>query len=263
MQRLDYIGNGDINLKALIVDDEPVARSVLRDELHELGSVEIVGEAENGAIALDLIRTHHPDVVFLDLQMPTMSGFDVIRRLGDGSHLPTIVIVTAYDQYAIEAFEAGAIDYLLKPVGQERLAQAVERVQRTVLRKPEIAENLARLQEIAEPVANRRTHKVVGRAGEEYFLLNVDEVYAFQAEGELVWIVTANRKYLATQTLRKLQERLQASAFRRIHRNALVNMDHVRKMTHLSSQRWLVTLSNSMELIVSKRQAKTIRQLLS
>jgi two-component system, LytTR family, response regulator len=252
-----------MRLKALIVDDEPIARGVLRDELEEVGSVEIVGEAENGAIALDLIRTRHPDVVFLDLQMPVMSGFEVVRHLGDGSHLPSVVIVTAYDQYAIEAFEAGAIDYLLKPVGQERLAQAVDRVRRTISRKPEVAESLARLQEIADLPSESRTRKVVGRAGEEYFLLNVHEVYAFQAEGELVWIITANKKYLSTQTLRILQERLQTTTFRRIHRNALVNMDHVRKMTHLSSQRWLVTLSNSMEFIVSKRQAKTIRQLLS
>jgi DNA-binding LytR/AlgR family response regulator len=250
-------------LKALIVDDEPIARSILRDELEEVGSVEIIGEAENGAIALDLIRTRQPDVVFLDLQMPTMGGFEVVRKLGDGSHLPSIVIVTAYDEYAIEAFKAGAIDYLLKPVGQERLAQAVDRVRRTISKKPEVAENLSRLQEIAEPQSERKTRKVVGRAGNEYFLLNVNEVFAFQAEGELVWIITANKKYLATQTLQKLQERLQSTTFRRIHRNALINMDHVRKMTHLSSQRWLVTLSNSLEFIVSKRQAKTIRQLLS
>jgi len=249
-------------LKALIVDDEPIARSVLRDELDEVGSVEIIGEAEDGTIALDLIRTRQPDVVFLDLQMPTMGGFEVVRKLGDGSHLPSIVIVTAYDEYAIEAFKAGAIDYLLKPVGQERLAQAVDRVRQTISKKPEIAENLARLQEIAEPPSERRTSKVVGRAGNEYFLLNVDEVYAFQAEGELVWIITANKKYLATQTLQRFQERLQSTSFRRIHRNALINMDHVRKMTHLSSQRWLVTLSNSLEFIVSKRQAKTIRELL-
>jgi len=88
-------------------------------------------------------------------------------------------------------------------------------------------------------------------------------VFAFQAEGELVWIITAKQKYLATQTLRSLQERLQSTTFRRVHRSALVNMDHVRKMTHLSSQRWLVTLNNGMELIVSKRQARTIRELLS
>ena len=110
-----------------------------------------------------------------------MGGFEVVRQLGDGSHLPSVVIVTAYDQYAIEAFEAGAIDYLLKPVGHERLAQAVERVRKTATRKLDVAENLARLQEIAEPVQEQRTRKVVGRSGDEYFLLNVNEVYAFQA----------------------------------------------------------------------------------
>jgi len=228
-----------------------------------VGSVEIVGEADNGASALDLIRVRLPDVVFLDLQMPVMGGFEVVKQSRGGSHLPSIVIVTAYDRYAIDAFEAGAIDYLLKPVGQERLAHAVERVRKTVIRKPEVAEQLARLQEIAEPVTDRRTRKVVGRVGEEYFLLNVSEVFAFQAEGELVWIITAKQKYLATQTLRSLQERLQSTTFRRVHRSALVNMDHVRKMTHLSSQRWLVTLNNGMELILSKRQARTIRELLS
>jgi two-component system LytT family response regulator len=249
-----------MRLKTLIVDDEPVARKVLREELELLEDIELVAEADSGIGALDQIARHRPDLVFLDLQMPAMGGLDVVRRLKHGDHIPVIVIVTAYDQFAIQAFEAGAIDYLLKPVGQERLAEAVERAKRLTAR--DAAERVAQLQEIVEP-AGQRTKKIVGRVGEEYFLLNGDEVYAFQAEGDLVWIITAKRKYLATQTLKVLQDRLQDTSFRRIHRNALVNIDHVRKMSTLSSQRWLITLGNNLEFIVSKRQARNVRQLLN
>jgi DNA-binding LytR/AlgR family response regulator len=250
-----------MRLKTLIVDDEPIARKVLREELELLDDVEIVAEADSGASALDQISQHQPDLMFLDLHMPAMGGLDVVRRLKPGTHIPAIVIVTAYDQFAIQAFEAGAIDYLLKPVGQERLAEAVGRAKR--LTAGEAAERVAQLQEIAEPVSGQRTKKIVGRVGEEYFLLNGDEVYAFQAEGDLVWIITRKQKYLATQTLKVLQDRLQNTSFRRIHRNALVNIDHVRKMSTLSSQRWLITLGNSLEFIVSKRQARSVRQLLN
>jgi two-component system, LytTR family, response regulator len=249
-------------MKALIVDDEPIARQILREELELQNGIVVVGEAENGTGALEQIRTVQPDVVFLDLQMPGMNGFEVIRRL-DASPLPIIVVVTAYDEYAVQAFEAGAIDYLLKPVSQERLQRAVERAMRLSGRPREIAENLAQLQSIADAQAPIRPKKIVGRAGEEYFLLNPDDVLAFQADGDLVWIITLKRKYLATVTLKALQQKLQNNTFQRVHRNALVNVNHVRKMSALSSQRWLLTLDNNQEFIVSKRQAKTVREILS
>ena len=175
--------------------------------------------------------------------------------------MPVVVIVTAYDKFAIQAFEAGAIDYLLKPIGQDRLAEAVRRAQQ--FNRKEIFERIAQLQEIAGPQAVQRVKKIVGRIGEEYFLLDANEIFAFQAEGDLVWIITAKRKYAATQTLKVLQNRLANSTFERIHRNALVNVNHVRKITPLSSQRWLITLSNNQEFIASKRQARGVRQLLS
>ncbi len=193
--------------------------------------------------------------------MPEMGGLEVIRNLRGGTNMPVVVIVTAYDQHALEAFEAGAIDYLLKPVGERRLAEAVERARRVTGR--EAAERLARLQEIADPLAIPRTRRIVGKTGEEYFLLSTDEIYAFQADGYTVWIVTAKTKYMATQTLTVLEQRLRNTSFRRIHRNALINVDHVRKMSALSSQRWLLTLTNDQEFIVSKRQAHGVRQLLN
>jgi DNA-binding LytR/AlgR family response regulator len=248
-------------LRTLIVDDEPIARKVLREELGSFDDVEIVGEADNGAVALERISADRPDLVLLDLQMPEMGGLEVVRHLKRGTHMPAIVIVTAYDQYALQAFEAGAIDYLLKPVGEERLAEAVERARR--LTEREAAERIAQIQEIPEQSANPQPRRIVGRIGEEYFLLSANEIYAFQADGDIVWIVTAKKKYLATQTLRALDQRLRNTSFRRIHRNALVNVDHVRKMSALSSQRWLITLANDLEFIASKRQAGSLRQLLN
>jgi DNA-binding LytR/AlgR family response regulator len=122
---------------------------------------------------------------------------------------------------------------------------------------------MANIQAIAESQSARTVRKIVARSGDEYLLLNAEEVFAFQAEGDLVWIITAKKRYLATQSLKVIQEKLHNTNFRRIHRKALVNLDHVRKMSTLSSQRWLVTLSNSQEFVVSKRQARSVRQLLS
>src|SRR5580658_2821657 len=168
-------------LRTLIVDDEPIARKVLREELGSFADVEVIGEADNGALALEKISTDHPDLVLLDLQMPVMGGLEVVRNLRQGRHMPVIVMVTAYDQYALQAFEAGAIDYLLKPVAGERLAEAVERAKRVSGR--EAAEKLARLQEvgqeieqdIADSASGPRPKKIVGKMGDEYFLLNADE----------------------------------------------------------------------------------------
>jgi two-component system LytT family response regulator len=247
-------------IQALVVDDEPVARKVLFEELEAFPEVTVVGEAGDGQDALLQIARLHPQLVFLDLQMPGMSGFDVVRNL-TGPEMPVVVIVTAFDQHAIEAFEAGAIDYLLKPVSAARLRLAVERA-KVLLGKPaEIAANLSKVAAIP-PGGAARTRRIVGRSGEEYFLLDLDEILAFQAERELVWIITAKQKLLATQSLRSLQERLGEPQFQRVHRNAIVNLNHIRKMSALSSQRWLITLTNGLEVVVSKRQAHLIRKIL-
>src|SRR5579863_6452871 len=148
-------------LRTLIVDDEPIARKVMREELGSFADVEIIGEADNGTIALEKITSQHPDLVLLDLQMPGMGGLEVVRNLRRGTHMPVIVIVTAYDKYALQAFEAGAIDYLLKPVGEERLAEAVNRAKR--LTEREAAERLAHLQEIADQPATPQPRRIVGR----------------------------------------------------------------------------------------------------
>jgi two-component system, LytTR family, response regulator len=248
-------------MKTLIVDDESIARRVLAEELEAFPEVTVLGEASNGKEALLKISELKPDVVFLDLQMPVMSGFEVIQILQRAPG-PVVVIVTAYDQHAIRAFEAGAIDYLLKPVNAVRLQKAVERAQ-SLRRNPlEAANDLAKIASATNASSPAPSRKIVGRIGEEYHVLDADDVLAFQAERELVWIVTAKQRLLATQPLHALEERLVGTQFRRVHRNAIVNVNHVRKLSVLSSQRWLVTLSNSLQLTVSKRLARAIRGIL-
>jgi DNA-binding LytR/AlgR family response regulator len=247
-------------MKALIVDDEPIARRVLREELEAFRDVDVVAEAADGREALKLIAKFQPEVVFLDLQMPVMSGFEVVRNL-NGPGLPVIVIVTAFDHHAIEAFEAGAIDYLLKPFSEARLRKSVERAQTLLGRPGEIETYLDKIAS-AQPADAARNRKVVGRKGEEYILLDLDEVLAFLAERELAWIVTAKQRLLATQSLRAIEERVTGREFQRVHRTAIVNVNHIRKMSALSSQRWMITMSNALQLVVSKRQAHSIRTIL-
>ena len=251
-------------MRALVVDDEPIARKVLREELELLDSVDVVGEAETGETALAQIGALNPDLVFLDIQMPVMGGFELLSRLNSGP-MPVFVLVTAYDQHAIRAFEAGAIDYLLKPISHQRLTQAVERAKRLLRNPAKTAENVAFLQALAPTPAGNHppvVRKIVGKLGSEYFLLSPNEVLAFQADGDITWILTAKQRYVATQNLHAIEERLQNGPFRRIHRKALVNVEHIRKISMITSQRWLLTLNNGQEFIVSKRQAKNVRDVL-
>lgn len=248
-------------IRTLIVDDEPIARQILREEIEEWPDFVVSGEAENGKTALELIREERPDVVFLDLQMPVMGGLEVVRHLS-GPDLPIVVIVTAFDEYAIEAFETGALDYLLKPIRKERLEKTLERVRRLKSSRRGTAETLERLSEIAEKPFQSMARKIVARLGQDYHLLDAEEVLAFQAEGEIVWIVTQKQRMTATRTLRSLEEKLSGLPFQRVRRDAIVNMNHVRKMSSVSSNRWLLTLSNAQELVVSKRMAHDVRQLL-
>ena len=245
-------------LRTLVVDDEPVARRVLLEDLAEMDNVSVIGEADNGGRALQQIEALRPDLVLLDIQMPVMDGFQVLRQLQ--GPLPSIIFVTAYSQHALNAFDVGAVDYLLKPVSQERLQRAVERAQAAPGNRLEAVERVA--QTLAAAGEQRQVLKIAARKGADYYLLDPDEVFAFQADREIVWIRTRDKSYMATQTLQAIDERFSGIQFQRVHRSVLVNLDKVRKISVLSSQRWLLTLTNGLEYIVSKRQVPLLRDML-
>ena len=177
-------------MRALVVDDEPIARQILIDELEGLLEVELAGDSANGNPALLKIAKLQPDLMFLDSQMPVMGGFEVIQNLQDD--VPVVVIVTAFDQHAIRAFEAGAVGYLLKPVTPARLKTSVARAQRLRERPHDAAENMA-----------------------------------LQSDRDVVWIILARQRLLSTCSLQELERRLEGSQFRRGHRNAIVNINSV------------------------------------
>lgn len=233
-------------MRVLIVDDEPLARQVLRELLEECPGVTVAGEAAAGAEALAQMAALRPDVALLDLQMPGMDGFAVARSLS-GARLPLIIFVTAFEKHALQAFEAGAVDYLLKPVRRERLLAALERARK----------QLAGLRGAAAPAAELK--RIVGRLGADLHLLAPDEVIAFQAEGDAVRIVAASGRYYAEHSLKALEGMLPAGLFRRIHRGTIINTAHIRRISPLSSKRWLLVMSNGFEAVVSKRMAGAIR----
>jgi two-component system, LytTR family, response regulator len=236
-------------MKALIVDDEPIARQILREQLETIPQVTVAGEAESGAEALVRLGESSADLLFLDLHMPDLDGLGVARALRR-DRLPLIIFVTAYDKHALEAFEWGAVDYLLKPVRQERLAAAVAKA-RT---------QLAGLKPAAVKEAALGPRRIMGRLGSDQFLLDPADVIAFVADGETVHIVTGQQKYIAHQTLKMIEDKLPSPPFRRVHRGAIINTDHIRKISPLSSKRWLLRMSNGMETVVSKRLTSVIRR---
>jgi DNA-binding LytR/AlgR family response regulator len=234
-------------MKVLIADDEPIALHVLRELLDEISGIEIVGEAATGPEAVEQTRRLHPDVLLLDLQMPGMNGFQVAGQLPPRK--PVVIFVTAYDKHALEAFDAGAVDYLLKPVRRERLESALAKA------RAHFAVSL----QAAPPQLPAELKRVVGRSGTDLHLLELSEVVAFQADGEVVYVITAQGRFYADHTLKVLEQRLPPQ-FRRVHRSTIINTDHIRKISPLSSKRWLLRMSNGLEVIVSKRLAGIARE---
>jgi DNA-binding LytR/AlgR family response regulator len=233
----------------LIADDEPIARQILREHVESIPTLEVAAEAATGAETLTRILEIDPDVVLLDLQMPELDGLAVVRNLRR-DRKPAIIFVTAFENHALEAFEVGAVDYLLKPVRRERLEKAILKAGRQLQGGS------------AHPPSRELAplKKVVARRGTDLYLLDPSEIVAFQAEGELVHVVTAAQRYFADRSLKAMEERLDQPRFRRIHRRTIINTDHIRRISPLSSKRWLLIMSNGFEAIVSKRLASSIRE---
>lgn len=236
-------------MRILIADDEPIARQILREHVESIPMLEVAAEAATGAETLTRILETDPDVVLLDLQMPELDGLAVVRNLRR-DRKPAIIFVTAFENHALEAFEVGAVDYLLKPVRRERLEKAILKAGRQLK-----GGNTPPRSGEAAPL-----RKIVARRGTDLYLLDPSEILAFQAEGELVHIITAAQRYLADRSLKAMEERLDQPRFRRIHRRTIINTDHIRRISPLSSKRWVLILSNGFEAVVSKRLASSIRE---
>jgi two-component system, LytTR family, response regulator LytT len=244
-------------LRAVVVDDEHLARQRLTGFLGKLDDVEIVGQASNGVEALQIIEETSPDLVFLDVQMPGMDGFEVLKALRDP---PQVVFATAYDEYALRAFEVEAVDYLLKPFARQRVEDAVNRV-RTRMAAGAAAPDLDAMLKKLE--ANRRVFmpQVPVHSGKKILIVPTDEILWFGVEYRLVYAHTAERPHMTNYTLRELEERLDPDQFFRAHKSTLVNMRQVKEIVPWFGGRFKFVMRDpaASEVQVSRAQARLLR----
>ena len=261
-----------MDLRAVLVDDEQLARDELGYLLGQVGGVEVIGQAGNGVEALTAIDRLRPDVVFLDVQMPGLTGFEIARRLLDKRAAAHIIFVTAFDQHAIEAFEVNAIDYLLKPVDPARLEVAVNRARRRIssdrpLDRGAAGYNNAELERIVQLVTERqnRRERLAIKVGERFLLVQAEEVIYASLADEAITVVTNQHAGTSNyRTLDELQARLDPSVFWRVHRSHLVNINKIKEIVPWFSRNYILRMKDAKatEIPVSRTQTRRLREYL-
>jgi two-component system LytT family response regulator len=239
-------------MRVLIVDDEPLACERLRTILAGETDIEVVGECRDGSAAVTAIRKLAPDLVFLDVQMPEMDGFAVLEQL-DSRHLPVIVFVTAYDQYAIRAFEVAALDYLLKPFDRERFGMALARGRSEYGRRNSPGVNESLLSALTEWKQRKQyVERLVVRSGGRVFFLRADEVDCIEAAGNYVRLHAGKEEYLHRETMANIEKSLDPERFARVHRSWIVNVDRVKVLEPMFRGDYVAVLRDGRRVLMSK-----------
>jgi two-component system LytT family response regulator len=269
----------DQKIRVMLVDDEPLAIRGLKVRLQEFPEIEVVGECANGREAVRDIKANSPDLVFLDIQMPGLDGFGVVRAL-IGAPAPLIVFVTAYDKYAIDAFEANALDYLVKPVEEERLKDAIHRAREAIKtraaasRESRLVELLASLSDedrdqikelIQDPswtAKDRYSERLSFKDGSKVVMLDADDIDWIDAAGDYMCIHAAGKTHIIRETMKTLQQRLDPARFQRIHRSAIVNVKKVKELHPHSNGEYFVILENGSELKLSRSYKDVVARFL-
>lgn len=251
--------NAAPKIRAAIVDDEELARQVLAEYLVAHPDVEVVAQCANGFEAVKAIAEQKPDLVFLDIQMPKLDGFEVLELVGPGTE---VVFVTAYDNYAIRAFEVHAVDYLLKPVGAERFEAALERARERLSGKaPHQPVAPAELAAAARP-PSQFLERIPVRDGTRVFIIPISKLDYAEAQDDYVALVSEGKKHLKQQTISSLEAALDPSRFMRIHRSCIVNLDHVARLEPYGKDSHVAVLTNGVQLPVSKTGFARLRSFL-
>ena len=239
--------NDSAPLRVLIVDDEPLARRGLVVRLERMGAIEIVGEASSGEEAVDAIERLKPDVVLLDVQMPELDGFDVVDAIGIDA-MPITIFVTAHDAHAIRAFEANALDYLLKPVDDERFVRAIERARQRVVERGAHEKIVS----LGGMLNQRKEPRIALRDRGRIIVLPYTDVDWIAAEGDYVRVFSKGRGYLVRHTMTAMEARLDPRAFARIHRSTIVNIARVREIRPQGDREYVVVLTDGTKLKMSR-----------
>jgi two-component system LytT family response regulator len=236
--------------KVLICEDEPLAVRALREYLKDVDWLEVVGDARNGADAVRLIQKLEPDLVFLDVRMPGLTGLEVLETI---THHTAIIFTTAYDEYALSAFEFGALDYLVKPFGRDRLMESLDRVRVRL-----VGEGMERKTGRGEPQSYYATRLFAQHRG-GIVPIPVDQVIRIDATSGGVSLVTEGATFSSDATLGEIQDRLNPKEFIRIHRGHIVNLSHVAKIEKYDERRFLLRLDDGSRLVASRRGSQALR----
>jgi two-component system, LytTR family, response regulator len=239
-------------MRALVVDDEPLARKRLRELLAAFAGIECIGEAADGTSAVKAIDTLRPDLVFLDVEMPAGTGLDVLDRI---SHEPAVIFTTAYDRYAVTAFELQAVDYLLKPFGHERLARALERV----VPDGGAEKTATRARAALSVKQDQPIDRILVRDRGRLVPVAVRDITRLEANDDYTSVHTKGRTYLVYLSLQDFERRLDPTRYVRVHRSHIVNLDHVAQFTPADGGRFVLELTDGTKLPVSRAYAKVLR----
>jgi two-component system response regulator LytT len=253
-----------MDLRTLVVDDEQLARDELCFQLAQMGGVEVVGQAANGVEAVEALERLRPDIVFLDIQMPGLTGFEVARHVVGTGQATHVVFVTAFDQYAVEAFEVNAVDYLLKPVEQARLEQAVQRVRGRLDAGGPLNQHLEKIVRMVGDRQQRRGQVAV-KVGERFLLVQADDVIYASLNGDTISIATGQVAGTSNyRTLDELQASLDPDVFWRVHRSHLVNINKIKEIVPWFSRNYILRMKDAKgsEIPVSRSQTKRLRDYL-
>lgn len=249
-------------IRVIVVDDEPLARDKIRAMIKRDPELEIIGECANGTEAVAAVQEHHPDLLFLDVQMPEISGFAVLEAL-KSERLPLVIFVTAYDKYAVQAFEVHALDYLLKPFDRERFGAAMQRAKEQIQRERAggLDQRILALLERLKAESKYLERLVVKTAGRVFFL-DTGEIDWIEAEGNYVSVHTAKKSYMLRDTISSLETRLDPKKFIRIHRSAIVNIDRVRELQSWTHGEYHVIMHDGTQLTLSRSYRESLQEVL-
>ena len=239
----------------LIIDDEAPARYLIRRFLESYPEIEIVGEADNGFAAMKLIREHTPQLIFLDVQMPKLTGFEMLELIDD---FPAIIFSTAFDQYAIRAFELNAVDYLLKPYSQERFDAAIQKALLKIKSGIFVQQEIQTFKQNIIPALETLT-RIAVKDRQHIHVIPVNDIYYFEADGDYVKIHTEKRAFLKEKTMKYFEENLPQQQFIRIHRSYIVNVDEVTKIELYEKENYRVHLKNGERLKASSNGYKALK----
>jgi len=248
-------------IRALIVDDEPLARERMRSLLDVESDVDVVGEASNGLEAVDAIVSRSPDLVFLDVRMPKLDGFEVIDAVGP-DRMPAVVFVTAYDQYALRAFEVQALDYLVKPFDRDRFQGTLKRVRRQMesVETGDLSRKLLALVGNLKNDRPARTERLVIKSGGRLFFLRVDEIDWIEAAGNYVRLHVGAEGHLLRETMTAIEGRLSSETFFRIHRSHIVNIERIKELQPWFNGEYVVMLRNGTKLTLSRGYRERLQE---